>query len=417
MHKIFRKILNYKKPAFWAIIAVLVASVVLIVFLVTNPKNNEPAKKDDPAVTGDPAAADDPTAITVDATAPLLGYNLYSDGGQVDFVSKKIKLKEYPGEVFELSPEFTVTSSKGTRMIFTAAEKILIYDLTGDGKPDFCFELDVGSGIIDHRIIVYDHSTGEMYELSGRKEHKDYWLEEQNDTLVVREGNFRKKGLSKPYEKIVFSDGMLKCVSEDGKDTAEFAKVSYSVYVHEYGPYEWSGKDITSTLFDAVRGEYYYITETRDFDTTMSIGRGGNFRGVFNEFESGADGTGKIKNYSMSFTGAFKNVRRIGDCIYSFELSELNDDILIETSSYLFEEKKHGFIDCKEFNAYLPGCSKADIPQDVLNALVKIINVDPELVFYDDKLTVMFIYTVTTGNDHKEQVFVRNRAPSAEEDM
>ena len=104
MDKIFRKILNYKKPAFWAIIAVLVASVVLIVFLVTNPKNNEPAKKDDPAVTGDPAAADDPTAITVDATAPLLGYNLYSDGGQVDFVSKKIKLNEYPGEVFELSP-------------------------------------------------------------------------------------------------------------------------------------------------------------------------------------------------------------------------------------------------------------------------------------------------------------------------
>ena len=41
-------------------------------------------------------------------------------------------------------------------------------DLTGDDYPEICATYTFGSGIIDSRIIIYDHAKGSSYELSDR---------------------------------------------------------------------------------------------------------------------------------------------------------------------------------------------------------------------------------------------------------
>ena len=48
-------------------------------------------------------------------------------------------------------------------------------DLTGDGLPELCSTLSVGSGMSDNRIIVCDYANGASYTLEDRGEY-DYSL-------------------------------------------------------------------------------------------------------------------------------------------------------------------------------------------------------------------------------------------------
>lgn len=57
-------------------------------------------------------------------------------------------------------------------------------DLTGDGLPELCSTLTIGSGIADDRIIVYDYANGVSYSLEDRMKY-DYSLSIQNGMLIV----------------------------------------------------------------------------------------------------------------------------------------------------------------------------------------------------------------------------------------
>ncbi len=57
-------------------------------------------------------------------------------------------------------------------------------DITGDGLPELCATVAMGSGIIDTRVVVFDCVSGKNYELEDRGTW-DYVLSAQNGALVV----------------------------------------------------------------------------------------------------------------------------------------------------------------------------------------------------------------------------------------
>ena len=58
-------------------------------------------------------------------------------------------------------------------------------DLNGDGYPEICSSLSIGSGIIDTRVGVYDIKNDRHYELEGRMDEIDYILYMENGELFV----------------------------------------------------------------------------------------------------------------------------------------------------------------------------------------------------------------------------------------
>lgn len=57
-------------------------------------------------------------------------------------------------------------------------------DITGDGLPELCATVAMGSGVMDTRVVVCDCVSGAAYELADRGTW-DYALSAQNGTLVV----------------------------------------------------------------------------------------------------------------------------------------------------------------------------------------------------------------------------------------
>ena len=90
----------------------------------------------------------------------------------------EIELPEYPDVTFRWYPEKmdAVTGNEVTQL-YTGMPIWNTYfcDLTGDGFPDLCSTLTIGSGIIDSRIIVYDYANGASYTLEDRGKY-DYSL-------------------------------------------------------------------------------------------------------------------------------------------------------------------------------------------------------------------------------------------------
>lgn len=82
---------------------------------------------------------------------------------------------------------------------------IYFYDLTGDGNPELCSTLSIGSGIIDNRIIIYDYAGGASYELSDRGNF-DYVLNMQDDSLVVEKRVYMQDKLVESGELVFLND-------------------------------------------------------------------------------------------------------------------------------------------------------------------------------------------------------------------
>ncbi|HHW32197.1 MAG TPA: peptidase M56 [Clostridiaceae bacterium] len=80
-------------------------------------------------------------------------------------------------------------------------------DLTGDGKPELCSTISIGSGIIDNRIIIYDYARGAIYELSDRINY-DYVLNMKNGKLIAEKRKFMQEELVSSGE-LVFQDGTI----------------------------------------------------------------------------------------------------------------------------------------------------------------------------------------------------------------
>lgn len=173
-----KSVMNYKKPAFWIILASALICAAAAVCFLTNPKTEQipPSGGDNVSDMG-PAQVEkwfdylEKTEIT-------------NWDGRLE-----IDLPEYPGVTFRCYPEKmeAVTENEITPL-YTGMPIWNTYfcDLTGDGLPDLCSTVTFGSGIIDSRIIVCDYANGESYTLEDRGKY-DYSLrlDESDGSLCV----------------------------------------------------------------------------------------------------------------------------------------------------------------------------------------------------------------------------------------
>lgn len=165
-----RNVMNYKKPAFWIVIAAAAACVVLVVCFMTNPIG----KKD------------------VNGTSAVRWFDCL-EGDEYPFAGvRETVLDEYEGVVFRCdSDKLEALYADRTEVLFTGMPIWNVYfcDVTGDGNPDICATISVGSGIIDERILVYDFADGSLYELSDRGKY-DYELYIQDDMLYAAKSEY-----------------------------------------------------------------------------------------------------------------------------------------------------------------------------------------------------------------------------------
>ena len=98
-----------------------------------------------------------------------------------------LELLEYPDTIFRWTPEKVVAiTPDGESELFYGMPVWNVYltDLTGDGLPEFCSTISIGSGIIDNRVVAYDYSVQKAYELSDRMKY-DYSLSLVDGRLIV----------------------------------------------------------------------------------------------------------------------------------------------------------------------------------------------------------------------------------------
>ncbi len=94
----------------------------------------------------------------------------------------------------------------GSNLIPMHTDNVYYCDLNGDGVPERCITVSIGSGIVDERICVYDGQTGVEYELSARGEF-DYRISQQiGELLIVQKRNYN--------EQVVIEFGTLELVGD-----------------------------------------------------------------------------------------------------------------------------------------------------------------------------------------------------------
>ena len=173
-----KSVMNYKKPAFWSVLASVVVCAVAAVCFLTDPKTERSS----------PSVGDNVSGLGPAQTEKWFDY--LENPEEMNWDGRlEIALPEYPGVTFRCYPEKmeAVTENEITPL-YTGMPIWNTYfcDLTGDGLPDLCSTVTFGSGIIDSRIIVCDYANGESYTLEDRGKY-DYSLrlDESDGSLCV----------------------------------------------------------------------------------------------------------------------------------------------------------------------------------------------------------------------------------------
>lgn len=173
-----KSVMNYKKPAFWIVLASVVVCAVAAVCFLTDPKTERSS----------PSVGDNVSGLGPAQTEKWFDY--LENPEEMNWDGRlEIALPEYPGVTFRWYPEKmeAVTENEITPL-YTGMPIWNTYfcDLTGDGLPDLCSTVTFGSGIIDSRIIVCDYANGESYTLEDRGKY-DYSLrlDESDGSLCV----------------------------------------------------------------------------------------------------------------------------------------------------------------------------------------------------------------------------------------
>lgn len=159
-----RKVLNYKKPAFWIIFLALIVSLVLVICFLTNPRE------------------------TVAEPGPAEEWFDYLHSNGMEWESRlETGRPEFPGVTFRWTPgEVKALTQAGSETLFQGMPIWNSYfcDLTGDGKPELCATVSFGSGFIDNHVVVFDYENREIHYLWNRFVN-DYELYLEKDRLYV----------------------------------------------------------------------------------------------------------------------------------------------------------------------------------------------------------------------------------------
>lgn len=95
----------------------------------------------------------------------------FSDGGMRWDDTIEFELEEFPEIKFAwTSGGISFIEDEKENPVFGGMPIWSVYlcDLNGDGKREIISGISVGSGIIDERIMVYDHGNKKLYTLADR---------------------------------------------------------------------------------------------------------------------------------------------------------------------------------------------------------------------------------------------------------
>ncbi|MFZ7102384.1 MAG: M56 family metallopeptidase [Peptococcaceae bacterium] len=132
------------------------------------------------------------SAPNISSYEPRKWFDYYFAGQMPWGRSLELELPEYPDTTFRWTPEkVTAIDADGEKELFPGMPVWNVYlaDLTGDGLPEFCATVSLGSGIIDERIIVCDYALGNIYDLNDRM-YYDYALYLDSGRLMVKQTKY-----------------------------------------------------------------------------------------------------------------------------------------------------------------------------------------------------------------------------------
>ncbi len=218
-----KSVMNYKKPAFWIILASALICAAAAVCFLTNPKTEQSL----------PSGGDNVSDMGPAQAEKWFDYlekpEITNCDGRLE-----IDLPEYPGVTFRCYPEKmeAVTENEITPL-YTGMPIWNTYfcDLTGDGLPDLCSTVTFGSGIIDSRIIVCDYANGESYTLEDRGKY-DYSLrlDESDGSLCVVQRAHDSGDIAAVGELFFSDSGLHLQVIKTNFETHKFTSVTIRNY-------------------------------------------------------------------------------------------------------------------------------------------------------------------------------------------
>ena len=215
--------MNYKKPAFWIVLASVVVCAVAAVCFLTDPKTERSS----------PSVGDNVSGLGPAQTEKWFDY--LENPEEMNWDGRlEIALPEYPGVTFRWYPEKmeAVTENEITPL-YTGMPIWNTYfcDLTGDGLPELCSTITFGSGIIDSRVIVYDYANGASCTLEDRGKY-DYSLrlDESDGSLCVVQRAYNSGDIAAVGELFFSDSGLHLQVIKTNFETHKFTSVTIRNY-------------------------------------------------------------------------------------------------------------------------------------------------------------------------------------------
>ena len=203
-----KSVLNCKKPAFWIILVVLLAGVVVAVCLLTVPEKSKPG------------ASLEATPAPVPFTGVMEWFDARSESRESLAKKAVYSVNAFPDVVFLWKdgswgdPIQAVENGKA-RTLFTGMpiQSVYFADVTGDGKPELCATVSFGSGWVDDHIVVYDYANKQSYTLWDRFQF-DFHLSIVDGALLVDKtlcNSYSSDTCALDTGTLVMHDGVLSC--------------------------------------------------------------------------------------------------------------------------------------------------------------------------------------------------------------
>ncbi len=214
-------ILDYKKPMFWLMLVSVAIYIVVAICFLTNPVKGSISLKDvqtNTKMNNDKNSNSE--SINDESTTEVIKWFDYLQDNQMPWEeSSEIEIPSYLDVTFRRTPYTVSAIHEGKeRELFTGMPiwNAFFYDITGDGNPEICSTISIGSGLIDNRIVVFDYVEGVSYEISERGKF-DYNLSLKNGNLLVEKYPFNSSKLlgEKPLTYKAIKRGKMDNLSED----------------------------------------------------------------------------------------------------------------------------------------------------------------------------------------------------------
>lgn len=129
-------------------------------------------------------------------------------------------------------------------------------------------------------------------------------------------------------------------------------------------------KEAEALLRELSNREFYFSSGAGGWGTTMSIGKGGTFEGVYQDSDMGDIGEGYPNGvvYLCNFIGKFSQPQKVNDYTYSMKIEHIENkkaagtEEIIDGTRYCYSEP-YGLESAEEIYIYLPGSPIKELPE------------------------------------------------------